>query len=101
LLVEVVNLHEKRAGTGYAHAPGALICPECGESLDIFTLIHIARHGYTRDSFLDKYPGYDSHGYWGTAWHLSKCCVLGCKSCVASVRYWMCRTHALQQIKKS
>jgi len=99
-LPEICSSHEKRETLGYASTPKALICPECGESLDIFTLVHIAKHGYTRDEFLDKYPEYDSHGYWGTAWHLSKCCVPGCKSGVASVRYWTCRTHALKQLKK-
>jgi len=93
--------HEKRNTWNVDMSPKNVICPECGDAIDIFTIVHVAKHGYTREQFLDKYPEYDSHGYWGTAWHTSKCRVSGCKAGVTSVRYWMCRHHAEQRLKKS
>jgi len=41
-------------------------CPVCGESLQILTRVHVAKHGYeTKEAFLEDYPEFKELGYWG------------------------------------
>lgn len=43
-----------------------IICPICNLKLDIFTKVHVEKHGLTKKEFLMKYPYYRERQFWGT-----------------------------------
>lgn len=40
-------------------------CPICEDNLDLFTHVHMKKHGLTRRRFLKMYPQYDFAEFWG------------------------------------
>ncbi len=59
---------EKRTyvGSGYFRISLQNVqCPICGKYVDLFTKVHMAKHGLTREEFVKKYPQYDHNSYWG------------------------------------
>lgn len=81
-----------RDRTRGATALKSVQCPICKEGLDLFTHVHVAKHGLTKDEFLKLYPQFNSYGYWGTLRVIERCNEPGCSN---GARYeGFCSKHA-------
>lgn len=60
-----MGLALKRDLTLGAHL-GPVVCPLCQMKLDVFTKVHLAKHGLTKEDFLGRYPEFKAKQFWGT-----------------------------------